>query len=252
METSTQPTYKAPEALTIGGITYRTSDNPDLQAFVSNIIAGTAQNEKTKLYAKIELLNSRVAEMEASEKQIMLALENAKKNNVPAIDYDRIGEIVKSSLSVIETNLSSKVGSLISPVVASIEKQEVKDLESYRTQLLRENDGKCMPELVSGTTKESIDASMKLSKEMFDKYKPVTATATTETPVQTTTAPVQTTATTTQPVVETKEVVTPAPFTVPPVTNTPAQGTLPDIKNMSQDEFAKNRKELHAKLAASL
>lgn len=245
METSTQPTYKAPEALTIGGITYRTSDNPDLQAFVSNIIAGTAQNEKTKLYAKIELLNSRVAEMEASEKQIMLALENAKKNNAPAIDYDRIGEIVKSSLSVIETNLSSKVGNLISPVVASIEKQEVKDLESYRTQLLRENDGKCMPELVSGTTKESIDASMKLSKEMFDKYKPVTATATTD-------AQVQTTATTTQPVVETKEVVTPAPFTVPPVTNTPGQGQLPDIKNMSQDEFAKNREELRAKLAASL
>jgi len=241
MSNATTTATKLPEVLVLGGATYRISENPDLQAFVDSIIKHTATTEKDKLYGQIKSMKERMDLLEETSKHI---------STPSPIDYAKIEEIVNTKVTAIESAITTKVNDLLKPIANRIETQVVEDIKEYKNKLIRENDGKCMVELIQGETKEQLDASLASAIELFNKYRTNPPVIPVNTPATTTPAATVTTTPTTQPVENTPPA-TPA-ITVPPVVPVTNQASMPDIKSMSTVDFAKNREALKGEIASML
>jgi hypothetical protein len=144
---------------------------------------------------------------------------------------------------------------LAGPVKDRVEKLEAEAVANYRAQKLAELEGKVMPELIKGNTKEEIDASIPFATEMFNKYAAISSaqagvsntgqSGDTTTPITPATpgAAASTPATPVTPPVVNTHSATPPPVKVPQVgtfTN-PDEVALPDFKTMTPEQFASNR-----------
>lgn len=222
-----------PEKVTIGGIEYSTSETPELKSLISTVSAKVATEEKAKLYSTIEELKMGVKALESVTPKINVDT-NALKNE--------IAQIVKDQL-----------GTALGPLTEQGNMLRETSVNDYRNKLLMENQGKCIPELVVGKTKEELDAALVASLELGKKYTPQGTTTTTTAintpqPVVTATSPVITTADNTAAPIVAPHV--PTPPTPPIVPGTPVSQPAPaiDFANMTPEEFARNRGELEKKL----
>ena len=245
--TTTQEKTELPKTLLLGGVAYNVDDNPELKAFVTGIQKNVAQVEKAKLYTQITELKEGIKALEK-----VTPIETKQKES--PVDFDKFKEDITSSITEVMTEkFSSLVKKELAPITERNAQTEKMAVADYRNKLISENQGKCIPELVAGSTREELDKALTHSTELFSKYGKVDATpdagvngeqkvvATTD--VQKTT--VETPAATTEQKVVEKPVVIQAPLRT-----TAAVETDLKIGEMSMDEFAKNRESLKSKVTA--
>jgi hypothetical protein len=223
--TNPKPDLKLPEEVIINGVTMKLSETPELMGLVSTI----AKIEKSKLYSKIASLEQGLNELKKVE---------VSPNPVPTnFKAELLGEI------------KEMIESQIKPLLDKTTSIENRSVDEYRQQLLRENDGKCIPELVKGNTKDELDVALAQSIELRSKYTPQNnnsgAPAHITDPVILARLNASGNNTTQQPAAAQSSNQTQAAPVVQ-VPNIPVQNpqNAPDIGNMDMDEFEKRRDEL--------
>lgn len=233
------PTIAAPKAVsyppsvTLGGVEYKISDTPELQ----NFITAVGSVERSKIQSVVRDLRTK--------------LDNLPS---PAPATVNTAEIAEAVMAAIRPQLDT-----ITERLNSTEKESV---ASYREKMLAELGESVIPELISGTTKEAIDASVAPAKAARSRYNipaPVTVTTTAVAPVEAVNIANPQTIISTAPVapVAPNLLVAPAPIVAPTVIApqvpaVPARATPeyvgPNIAAMSAGEFGSNRDALYQQL----
>lgn len=158
----------------------------------------TATTEKNKLYknsekqkTEIKDLNTKLFEYESKENEATAKVEKERLDKLS--DDDRRDEQYKTQ----EEKIAKLTGAFDLLQKETDNKLEKKDLELHREKLLTTADGKVIPEMVAGKTKEEIELSFEKAKDRYEsivqieiarhtKEKPETQPAvSTETPLQT-------------------------------------------------------------------
>jgi hypothetical protein len=228
----TPESFVIPDSVTLNGQVFAVKDTPELKDLLEAVRKKVSSDERRKVYSQIDDLKKNLDQLQkVSVAPGEESLDNLKES------------ILKEVKDILADNLS--------PVLDFVKEGRQDSVTSYRNKLLEENQGNCMPELVVGNTKEELDANLAKSIELFNNYvakngKPGAAApaptvpaagATTPNPVRAASAPA--------PVAN----AAPAPLPTVPATP-PAQPEELNLKSMSQEEFAKRRQELQAKIKA--
>lgn len=155
-----QNTTSIPESITINGVTYLVKETPELQQFIQSI----AKVEKTKLYSQMENLKAQIQSLGNVE------ITPEQKTD---FDVDSLVEKLKGTFVTADSlkeTLSNTIKEVVQPVLDATQRNEQNELNEYREKLVRENASTCIPELVKGSTKEEIDASLKESIRLRGAY----------------------------------------------------------------------------------
>lgn len=125
----------------------------DIQKMVNDAVEAGGKIKGEQLYKEIERLKEKVKTN--SEKVVTDPAEVERLKNEQATNV--------AKLSVLETEFIKAQGEL------NTLKEELttEKLESYKATKVAQAEGKLIPELVTGKTKEEIDASIELSKAKF-------------------------------------------------------------------------------------
>jgi hypothetical protein len=222
-----------PESITINGVTYSVRETPELQSFVQAV----AKVEKSKLYSQFESLKSQFNTLS----KVKIEAPNAPLD-VNQFKQEMMNEITASLLPQIK----EVVTEIVQPVLAATEKTAKTELDTYRERLINENLAVCIPDLVTGNSKEEIDASLQRSISIRASYPSANALPVNGKVVD--------------PLIVTQQAAldstAPAPQrpTVPRVPGIPAPevSNPPTPKAMSMDEFAKNRDQLFRQMQETL
>lgn len=239
MTTNESTIAALPENLILGTVSYSVKDNPELAAFRSACVAHAAQTEKTKLYSQMSALKDQVN-----------ALKDVKiTDTAPAID-------VISLKSEIVAEMSKAFGAQLDAALTPLKKQSEdvvkQQVNEYRNQLLIANQGKCIPELIVGETKEALDEALTTSLKIFAQYgkqeNSLGTTGAMQTHESTTTPPAGNTTSTAQTTISPSTTQTSA-TTEPVVIKAPAKTgdyVAPDlkVKSMTASDYAKQREQL--------
>ena len=225
-----------PESVTIGGVTYAVKETPELQQFIQDI----AKVEKSKLYSQFETLKAQIATLQ----NVSVAPEQGK-------DFNNILSDLKNSFMTKEAfkeMLPGIVKEVVKPVLDATEQTKNEELKQYREKLIAENLDKCIPDLIKGATKQELDKSLQESIRIRSSYPTNPNNATPQPPVkdpllvqqaQNQQAPQQT---------PTQQVPTIPTAPATPSRPMPQATAIPNVKQMSMQEFAKQRDALKAKL----
>lgn len=240
-----------PKSLILGTVSYSVDDNPELKAFVTGIQKHVAQTEKAKLYTQINSLSEQVKSLMA------VKIESNQNAPVPVDNAQFKAELLKE----VGATVSSLLKTALEPIVQRSALTEQASLADYRNKLVADNQGKLIPELVVGSTREEIDANFKQSLKLFEQYGNKTTTVQTlGTAGALPTTPVQ--VQNNQQVDTTQQIATPVTVqdngntngqVAAPVIQTPAKmivdsGTDLNISKMTEKEFAANRDRLFAEV----
>lgn len=228
-----------PESLTIGGVTYVVKDTPELREFIQRV----SQVEKAKLYSQYESLKTQINNLSrvrvTGESDMDSIVEKLKNVFVTKEDFKEV--------------LPGVIKEVVQPVLSATEENRKNELQQYREKLISENLATCIPDLVTGNTKEELDASLKESIRLRSSY-PTPSTVGID-PLK----PIQ------DPLIEKQQrelntayPQTPTPradnqnpmLTPPPAPRRPSPeaGTSVNVKHMSMEEFSKQRDSLRAQL----
>jgi hypothetical protein len=249
-----------PRTINIGGQEFSVADTPELNSLVSLIRQDAAAIEKGKLYPAFEKLQ-RDYQTLATAEIINPSKGNAGEEVILATAEAKLDQLFKAFTDKLE------------PLLSANARNEEASLEAYKSKLLQENLGKVIPELVVGTTREEIDASLESSKSLCAKYAPqfgvtnieyqmqhapiakvtppqvVNQTAPQVAPntvaPQTQTAPVTNANPETNAIAPERTVVLPSS----PASTEIASTEAPNVGSMSMDEFSRRREELRAGLS---
>lgn len=219
-----------PVSITLGGVTYTVKDNPELQKFIQEV----SKVEKSKLYSKFASLKTELDQLknvkvfDASEK---LHEDFLKELHGTFMTKDDLREQLPGILK-----------DVVQPILQATENSRLDELKQYRENLIRQNEGTCIPELVKGDTKEELDKALAESIRLRSNY---------PTPVA---VPKPERITDPLLVAQARQNVpaAPKPEPVPVVPNRPSMDANngSNVKNMSMDEFTKNRDNLEAQLVS--
>lgn len=225
---------RIPESLTINGVTYKVSETPELQSLIQTV----AKIEKSKLYSKYDELKQQLDNLKTADIQGMGTI------NADTLESLKKIFLTKDDLASLQSQFPEMVKGVVNPLLESVERNKVNEIEEYRNALITKNANVCIPELVKGTTKEELDASLAESIRIRQQY---SSAPTPQGPVH-------------DPLVKEQARVagvtlnptpTPTPTpAMPPVPGRPAAqpGSQPSAKGMSMEEFAKNRDTLRKQL----
>lgn len=223
---------RIPESVTIGGVSYSVKDTPELQQFLQQV----SKVEKTKIYSQIESLKKQLASL--SDVQVQ------PTNDLNDKFISKLQETLSQTFITkedLQKSLPGMLKEVVNPLLVATEDQKKQELQAYRESLIKANDGKCIPDLVKGNTKEELDASLKESIRLRAAYPPV------GTPIKAPVNPPQQTAT---PTPSAQPQQTPAQPSIPQVPNrqSPDASSNSRVKTMSPEEFAKQRDSLKAQI----
>lgn len=242
----TKNTVSIPESITINGVTYVVKDTPELQQFIQTI----AKVEKNKLYSQFETLKEQIAKL--GNVQVV--------GGEKEIDIDSIVEKLKGTFVTKEDlseTLKGTVEEVVRPVLQAPQKQQEDELQQYRQKLINDNIATCIPELVQGKTKEELDAALKHSIELRASYPtPSTAHIDPTKPVHDPLLQEQLNqlnggGTPTPPPTTTAPTAAPMPPAAPRRPSPEAGEGGSNVKRMSMEEFAAQRKNLLQNLEAA-
>jgi hypothetical protein len=224
-----------PDLIEIGGVQYSTRETPAIKDYLDAFRKKISTEERRKVYSQIE-------ELKKSLDQLNKVPLNSASDDLSAFK----DEILQSVQSVIKE--------VVSPVLEHVKKTEEDSVTSYRNKLLIDNQGKCMPELVVGNTKEELDAALVKSLELYNNYVAKNGAPANSTPAVPTT--VSASANPTAPASVPATPMTPAAPAPMPLPSAPAvavaQPEETDIRSMSAEEFGKRRTELEDKIRGLL
>lgn len=278
--TGTQHAPAYPQSVEINGTVYNVNDTPALKQFFESTVNIASTTEKNKLYPDLANNKQKVSELteklnkDAEQLQGMMSI-NAKliedseryraeiaelrKGNAVSTQemYERMEQLFKA-------NMPSLLGQYLAPVQEFMSSMKGQQLEAYKKQRIEQYNGEVIPEMITGTTVQEIDNQLANSHEIFKKYaaRPVTPAPVAPAPV----APVQQQPvqqplpagqplpvnTAGQPVNQNGQPIVQQPVHIPvvPRLQSPETTDIPDIKNMSREEFEKNRDRLFAQVSA--
>lgn len=141
------------------------------------LIAKARQQEKDKLYPQIKKLeDEKKALIEKNNTNLLIIGEKDQKittltNELNTLKSNTNVSAREQELLSENERLKAELDTLKSETVSvdEIEKsiREEYEVKLYRSEKLREVGEEVIPELITGTTKEEIDASIKLSQERF-------------------------------------------------------------------------------------
>nr|DAO11091.1 MAG TPA: hypothetical protein [Caudoviricetes sp.] len=149
---------KLPESLTLNGVTYSVKDTPELVAFMQAV----AKVEKNKVHSTIDRLKAGIAELSK--------VELPKEESISAksiIEELKEAFVTKADM---ESVVASSVQKVVQPLLEESKKSAEAELNAYREKLIAENSATCIPDLVKGSTKEELDASLKESIRLRSAY----------------------------------------------------------------------------------
>lgn len=228
---------EVPRVINLGGQSYSIADTPILKDLVDTVRKDASTVEKQKLYPKIETLKTQLETLANVE---IVNPTNADDKPTELLDQEKLVQGIVEGL-----------GKVIQPLIKSNQEQEVQKVRDYRNQVLMDNQGKIIPELVVGETVEEINTNLAKSKDLFAKYgkefgqqtpqeQMAAQRATQQTP-QTPQTP--TPSTPTNPTQASPSGLPQAPATAPI-----SDAIMPDIKAMTPEEFAKQREAIKKSL----
>lgn len=253
-----------------GGTPVDLSLHPTIGEVLKKAIAHGSQTEKAKLYNELNGLKGQLStattELATLRAQQAQALQNAPAQsnpstatntpNTPGTSTDqlltqvleRLGAnnqnsntgITKEDLAgMLSTTVNQVLPGLLQPLQEKLSTMERANLEEYRQRRLAELGDTVIPELVKGSTREEIEASIAPAREIASRYAPKGGGT-------------QNPPTGTPPAAPTTQ----APAVVNPpaaVQNPPANTRLiPDVSQMSDKEYAAQREELMRKLQTAV
>lgn len=214
-----EQTATIPDVLYINGVAHTVKDNIEIQNFIKSV----AKVEKSKLYSQIEQLREQTKKLENVQ-----ILPDPTKAVAPSFDA---AEMEKNIAKLVDVALEEKLKAI------ETKKTQEQSLNEYRDSIVKENQDKCIPELVKGTTKEELDSSMADSIRLRQSYP---SPNTMPTPTGATIDPLLAKQFGEQQMI-------PMEAALPKIPNIPAadpsnQGK--SVKAMSMEEFAKQRDNL--------
>ena len=231
-----------PESITIGGVTYLVKDTPELQQFIQQV----SKVEKSKLYTQFENLKAQIANLGKVE----VKKEDTNFDIEAVVEKLRGTFVTKEDFKEMLPNVIKEV---VQPVLTATEQNRQNELAQYRERIIQENIATCIPDLVTGDTKEALDASLKESIRIRSAYpSPSTVGIDPNKPVK-------------DPLIEkqmneqvAQEYKSPTPTVAPQPQNplppaaprrpSPEVSQQSNVKQMSMSEFEKQREALHAQL----
>lgn len=232
-----------PESITINGVVYAVKDTPELQQFIQEV----AKVEKSKLYTQFENLKAQINNL----------------SKVKVVDEGQDASAIVSKMKELfvtkedfKEMLPSVLKEVVQPVLSATEQNRLEELKQYRESLIRDNLGKCIPELVKGNSKDELYASLMESIRLRSSYPSPS------------TAGIDTTKHITDPLITKQQNELSKNFgagsptqqqnldnsqTPPPIVRRfqPDVEEAPKVKHMSMKEFAEQRDNLQAQLEAT-
>ena len=148
-------TIVIPESIEIDGHSYVVKETPALMEFRQLV----EKAEKNKLYSTFATLRQQINDLKATQ---------VVQQSAP-FDLGALVEALKGEFATRE-DLQDIVSKAVQPVNNNLEQRRQQELAEYRERLIKDNEGKCIPELVKGATREEIDASMEESIALLNKY----------------------------------------------------------------------------------
>lgn len=162
----TQPSTQEPQK------TQEPVKQQDTTINFETLIAKARQEEKEKLYPQIEKLKNEVAnltqkvndyilklaEKDEQIKKLKEELQNLNANPDLTKEYNKLKkevEELRAENERLKQEYETKINSI--------------ELEYYKKEKIAELQGKLIPELVTGTTKEEIDASIELARKRYEE-----------------------------------------------------------------------------------
>lgn len=233
MENEQEKTARIPEGITIGGVTYTVKDSPELQQFIQ----GVAKVEKQKVYSQIENI-----------KQRMDSLNGVVVEQVPTFDAKEIVEQLKGTFLTredIQGALQESIKEVVQPLLSTNEQKRIDELNAFRESVIKQNETTCIPDLVIGNTKEEIEAALKGSIAIRQKYF-TPATETQQQPAPSVTPAVNPPTQTASGIVTQPAVSMSVNRTVTPDST---YATQVNVKAMSAEAFKEERANLKAQIA---
>lgn len=230
-----------PESITIGGVTYLVKDTPELQQFIQQV----SKVEKSKLYTQFENLKTQIANLSKVE----VTKESGNSDIETIVEKLRGTFVTKEDFKEMLPNVIKEV---VQPVLTATEQNRQNELAQYREKLIQENIAVCIPDLVTGDTKEALDASLKESIRIRSSY-PSPSTVGID-PNKHVTDPLiekQMKEQAAQGNTPTPTVADLQPQNLPPAAPrrpSPEVSQQSNVKQMSMSEFEKQRESLHAQL----
>lgn len=257
-----------PTEVTLGGVTYNKDTTPELRQFFEQVATAASQREKDTLYDTIEGLKSKnqlINEQLATKSTTLDTLKSAAQaqmqeyDNLKAqLEASRTGNaninldanVIKAAITeAFQSTVPALMNNIMKPVTDLNQRLKADEIAGYKQKRIDQLEGKVIAEMISGETMNEIEESIQKAHELYKKYNP------TQAPVTTTGNQIETAvngqqqqqpaATTEQPVVT----VAPGPLAR---LNQPANLDLPDYKNMSAEEYAKDRSAHQNKLRSLL
>lgn len=238
-----------PTTITIGGQLISINENPELANLVALVRKDTAAVEKNKLYDNYKKLQEQIN-----------ALPDPTTFQQPgnAVNVESIVTAISAQMDQKFNNLVNNFQATMSPLLKTSQDAETSRIQAYRNQLLADNQGQVVPDMVVGNSIEELDAALVMAKKGFEsvrgmfgietpneimsrQHAEAVATANAGQPVQT--APVTTVTPVATPVAPVQTAPTVLPSNV--AVNTQVQDNgIPDIKSMSPEAYAANRETL--------
>lgn len=145
-----------PKSVTINGVAYSVNETPELQQFIQAV----AKVERSKLRSQFEAMNQKINELKTAQ-----VVKVESEDNV--MEKIKGSFVTKEELKEILPGVLKEV---VEPLLKSDAQRHLTEIEEYRNKLIKENEGRCIPELVEGATKEELDASLQKSIEIRTKY----------------------------------------------------------------------------------
>lgn len=146
-----------------------------------DLIAKARQQEKAKLYPQIQKLQEQNNALTEKNNAHLLTIgekdariselekELAESNTTNKKSASEKETALLSKISTLEKQIADMESNLISREEIEAEIKAEYEVKLYREQKLREVGDAVIPELITGTTKEEIDASISLSQERYNQ-----------------------------------------------------------------------------------
>lgn len=144
-----------------------------------DLISKARKEEKDKLYPQITSLKNKVTELTNSNNSNLLEIgkkdarireleEQLTKAQSGGMNESDVVKDLNNQIATLKKELKETKDSIVSRDVIENEVKAEYEIKLYKQQVLSDNKGAIIPELVMGTTKEEIDASLEVAKNRYN------------------------------------------------------------------------------------
>lgn len=159
-ENKDQNQISIPKSVTLGGVTYPIGETPELK----QLIQAVASVEKSKLHSTFDGLKKQIENLQG----VTVVPQGQQPLDTKGIIAELKQELSNSFVS--KEDLKSELKEVVQPLLQSTQEAKQKELNIYREQIINKNLATCIPELVTGNSREELDAALQKSIQLRASY----------------------------------------------------------------------------------